>query len=52
MDQGQEFGVDLIAWVLARERIQQDFKDLVIKTLDDKDVKEQTINVLEYITNQ
>lgn len=52
MNEAQIFGTDLIAWVIARDQIQQDFKGLVIKTLDDEEVKQETINVLEYITEQ
>lgn len=52
MDEAQIFGTDLISFVLLREQIKQDFKNLVIKTLEDEEVKKETINVLEYITNQ
>jgi uncharacterized membrane-anchored protein YjiN (DUF445 family) len=38
--------------VVARDRIQEDLKNLVIKTLDNEDVKKETVNVLEFITKE
>lgn len=52
MKEAQVFGVDLIEWVIKQKEIEEDFKDLVIKTLDDESVKAETLNVLEYITKQ
>jgi hypothetical protein len=52
MHEAQIFGTDLISWVLAQEQIQKDFKDLVVATLDDKEVKDATVRVLDYILKQ
>lgn len=52
MNEGQIFGVDLITYILQRDEIHNNFKTLVINTLNDEDVKKETINVLEYITSQ
>ena len=49
MNEAQVFGSDLIAWVIARDQIQNDFKNLVVKTLEDEAVKQETISALEYI---
>ena len=40
------FGVDLIAYVLAQDKIQMDFKDIVVATLNDTEVRNETVNVL------
>lgn len=52
MKEAQIFGTDLIAYVLAQEQITTDFKKLILKTLDDKAVKDETIHLLEYILKQ
>lgn len=52
MAQAEVFGVDLIAYVLAQDKIQMDFKDVVVATLQDTDVRNETVNVLQYILSQ
>lgn len=52
MEEAQYFGTNLISFVILQERIKNDFKYLVIKTLADEEVKNETINVLEFITKQ
>lgn len=52
LDQCQVSGVDLIAFVLQQKRIENDFKDLVVKALDNVEVKEETVKLLEHIMKQ
>lgn len=51
IDEANLFGEALIGWVLLQPGIQDEFKNLVIKTIDDQDVKEATINVMQYIVS-
>ena len=50
--EGKVFGVELIEWVLRQPSIEQDFKTLVLRVLDSKEVKDETVNVLDYIVSQ
>ena len=52
VDEGNLFGTDLIAHVIARENIQTDFKDLIVKTLANPEVKDETLKLVEYILQQ
>lgn len=52
MDEGNLFGTDLIAHVIARDQIQTDFKDLIVKTLANPEVKDETLKLVEYILQQ
>jgi len=37
------FGTDLIAWVIVQDKAQEEFKKLVVKTLADGRVQQETI---------
>lgn len=39
IDEANLFGENLIAWVLVQPTIQDEFKNLIVKTLDDQGVK-------------
>ena len=47
--QPHSFGTALIANVIARDSIQGDFKDLIVKTLANPEVKDETLRLVEYI---
>ena len=52
INQSRVFGTDLISWVIMQDPAQEEFKKLVVRTLQDESVKNETIKVLEYITQQ
>ena len=52
INQSRIFGTDLISWVIMQDPAQEEFKKLVVRTLQDESVKNETIKVLEYITQQ
>ena len=48
----KEFGTDLIAWVILQDEAQEEFKKLIVKTLVDNRVQNETVQILKYITDQ
>ena len=52
VDASKVFGTDLIAWVIVQEKAQEEFKQLIVKTLADNRVQAETLEVLKYITSQ
>lgn len=52
VDASKEFGTDLIAWVIVQDKAQEEFKKLIVKTLADDRVLQETVSVLKYITEQ
>ena len=48
----KEFGTDLIAWVILQDEAQEEFKKLIVKTLADNRVQNETVQILKYITDQ
>ena len=50
INQSRVFGTDLISWVIMQDPAQEEFKKLVVRTLQDETVKNETVKVLEYIT--
>ena len=51
VDASKVFGTDLIAWVIVQEKAQEEFKQLIVKTLADNRVQAETLEVLKYITS-
>jgi hypothetical protein len=52
VQEGKLFGVDLISGVIRSPQCEEDFKSIVIKTLEDESVKKQTVEILRYIVSQ
>ena len=52
MEEGRLFGVDLITNVIRTPVVQEDFKVLVMKTLQQETVRQEIIEVLRYIAKQ
>jgi hypothetical protein len=52
VEEGKMFGVDLISGVIRSPICEEDFKNIVIKTLEDESVKKQTVEILRYIVSQ
>lgn len=52
LDQSKTFATEVLAWVIQQPQTQEHFKLLVIATLQDSKVREETIQVLKYLTEQ
>ena len=52
VQEGKFFGVDLISGVIRSPQCEEDFKQIVVKTLEDESVKKQTVEILRYIVSQ
>ena len=52
INQSRIFGTDLITWVIKQDPAQEEFKKLIVRTLQDESVKQETVNVLKYLTEQ
>ena len=52
VNQSRIFGTDLIAWVIRQDEAQEEFKKLIVRTLQDESVKQETVQVLKYLTEQ
>ena len=52
MEASKEFGTDLISWVLIQDKAQEEFKRLIVRTLADERVNEETIQIIKFITAQ
>ena len=52
MDETKEFGTDLITWVIQQRHTQDQFTELIIMTLQNPEVQQETVNVLKYIGDQ
>jgi hypothetical protein len=52
IDHSKTFGVELIAWVIQQPETEENFKKLVVKTLQDPRVRAETIQIVKYLTDQ
>ena len=52
VQEGKFFGVDLISGVIRSPQCEEEFKQIVVKTLDDESIKKQTVEILRYIVSQ
>eukprot|EP00347_Sterkiella_histriomuscorum_P012506 403368320 len=52
VDESKVFGIDLISGVIQSDRCQEDFKTLVMKTLEHDDVRKETVELLRYIVTK
>lgn len=51
-EEGKIFGVNLISNVLRSPVCEEDFKNIVMHTLEQEDVKAETVDLLKYIVEQ
>ena len=51
VDASKVFGVDLIAHVIQQDKAQEEFKRLIVKTLQDEKVLYETVNILKFLTD-
>lgn len=49
VQEGKTFGIDLISNVIRSSQCEEDFKNIVIKSLEDEAIKKQTVEILKYI---
>lgn len=52
VEEGRLFGIDLISNIVKSPLIQEDFKQLVIRTLTQESVRKETVEVLRYIVGR
>ena len=51
IENSRVFGTELIAHVIAQEKSQEQFKIVIVDTLQDPKIRAETLNVLKYITD-
>jgi len=52
ISEGKVFGIDLISGIIRSPQCEEDFKKIVIKTLEDEAVKRETVEIFRYIVSQ
>lgn len=52
VEEAKVFGVDLISSIIRSPQCTEDFKQLVLKTLQEEEVRKETVEILRYIVGK